>query len=69
MVRPGRGQALRRKIRREVIPMAQLTVDIPDEVILERAAEIMDSTNWPNGRPYAETAKRLRNAASIIRSR
>ena len=49
--------------------MAQLTVDIPDEVILERAAEIMDSTNWPNGRPYAETATRLRNAASIIRSR
>jgi hypothetical protein len=46
--------------------MAQLTVDIPDEVILERAAEIMGSTDWPNGTAWAETAKRLRNAARIL---
>jgi hypothetical protein len=45
----------------------ELTVDIPDEEILERAADILDGPAWRV--PYAQTAQRVRQAARKLRAR
>jgi hypothetical protein len=45
----------------------ELTVDIPDKEILERAADILDGPAWRV--PYVQTAQRVRQAARKLRAR